>query len=146
MFVVLIWVCRYLSSSPFSRISLTWLKTVSIGVYGSYCIELVFYSRSIRWLEDIFLYVTIKYCMIMKRLTVNFPVVLFLLSVIYFASMANMSFWMSVRSTPLVSWKTRRFLSYWSFSYSWAWRVADIGMMRFPGWTWRTKGVLMRRA
>ena len=32
---------RDLSSYLYSRRSLTWLKTVSIGVYGSYCIDLV---------------------------------------------------------------------------------------------------------
>ena len=43
-----------LASYLYSRISSTWLKNVSIGACGSYCIDLVFCSRSIRWLGDIF--------------------------------------------------------------------------------------------
>ena len=62
----------------------------------------------------------------------NYPVVLFLMAVMYFASTANMSCWMSARSNPLVLWKTHRFSSYWHFSYYWVWQVAAIGMLRFP--------------
>ena len=45
----------------------------------------------------------------MKRVPVNWSVILFLMNVIYFLSTANMSCWMIARSNPLVSWKTCRF-------------------------------------
>ena len=57
----------------------------------------------------------------MKKVPVNWPVVLFFMAVVYFASKDNTSFWMSTNSTPLVSCKTLMFLLYWCFSYSWAW-------------------------
>ena len=135
MLVVCICVYRDLASSPYYSRSSTWLKTVPIGLCRLYCIDLVFCSRSISFLGKIFPYVTIKYWMSMKMVTVIWPVVLFLMAVIYFSSMANTTFWMSFRYTPLVSWKTHRFSSYWNFSSSWAWRVSSIGMLGFPGWT-----------
>ena len=38
---------------------------------------------------DIFPYVTIRYCIIMKRVTENFPVVMFLKTVMYFSSIKD---------------------------------------------------------
>ena len=107
MLVVWIWVYGDLASYPYSRRSSTWLNTLSIGACGSYCIDLMLCSRSISWLGEIFAYVTIKYWMSMKRLALNWSVVLFLMAVKYFSSTANTSFWMSTRSNLLVSWKTR---------------------------------------
>ena len=124
---------RDLSGSQYSRRSLTWLKTVSIGVCGSYCIALVLCSRSISWLGKIFPYGTSKYWMSTKRVPVNLPVVLLLVAVMYFASKSNTSCCMGARSTPLVSWKNNRFFSYWRFSSSWAWQVTAIGILSLPG-------------
>ena len=95
----------------------------------------MFCSRSISQLGEILIYVKIKYWMSMRRAPVNWLVVLLLMAVMYFASTANTSFLMRNRSTPPVSWKTRKFSSYWRFSYSWAWQVAAIGMLSFPGCT-----------
>ena len=112
---------------------------MSIKVCGSYCIELVFCSRPTSWIGDHFLYVTIKYWMIMKRLPMNWPVVMFLMIVMYPALTVNTSSWTSARSNPPVSWKTRRFSSFWRFSSSWAWQVSTIGTMSFPGRSWQKR-------
>ena len=74
----------YLASSLYYIIYLTWLDTVSIGICGSYFIDLVLCYMSISWLGDILPYVTIKYWMDMKRVPVNCPVVLFLVDGFYF--------------------------------------------------------------
>ena len=55
------------------------------------CIDLVFCSKSIIWLGDISPYVTIKYWMSMKRFRVNWPVVMFPMDMMYFASTVNIS-------------------------------------------------------
>ena len=145
MLVIWIWVYRDISSSVYTIRSLTWLKTVSIMVCGSYWIDLVFCSRSTSWLEEIFSCVTVQNWMNMKSVPVNYPVILFLMDVMYLDLPANVRFWISACSTTHILWKTRRFSSYWSFSSSWAWRVTNIGMMNFPGWNWQTNGVLMKR-
>ena len=67
----------------------------------------------------------------MKRVPVNCPVVLFLMAVMYFASTANTSFWISARSTPIFLWKNHRFLLYWRFSSYWTCGVAAIGVLSF---------------
>ena len=82
---------------------MTWLKTMSIRVCGSYCIDLVLCSRSISWIGDILPYVKIKYWMSMNRVPVNWPGVLFLMAVMYIAFTANVSCWISACSTPCVS-------------------------------------------
>ena len=64
-------------------IYLTWLEKVSIGVFGLYCIDFVFCLGLISWLGDILLYVTIIYWMSINRVPVNWPVVLFLMAVMY---------------------------------------------------------------
>ena len=74
-------------------------------------------------------------------LPVNFLVILFLMTVMYIASTANTSFWISACSAPSVLWKTRRFFSYWCFSSSWALWVAAIGMMSFFWMDLTNKGI-----
>ena len=64
------------------------------------------------WLGDIFPCVTIRYCIIINRVPENFPVVLFLMAVMYFALIAKTSCYISARSTTRISWNIRRFLSY----------------------------------
>ena len=119
--VIWIWVYRDLDSYPYYRGYLTWLKTLSMGVCGSYCIDFLFYLRSISWQGDIFPHVTIIYCMNMKRVTMNCPVVLFLMAVMYLAYTVSTSLWIIARSTTCVMWNTCRFLSYWCSSSFWAW-------------------------
>ena len=71
----------------------------------------------------------------MKMVPVNFPVLLFLVAILYLALMVNTSFWVFACSNPFVPWNTCRFSSYWCFSYYWACQVAAIGMMICPGCT-----------
>ena len=134
MLVFWIWVYGDIVSSPYYRRSSTWLNNVSIEAYVSYCIDLVFCYRLISWIGEIFSYIKIKYWMIMKRVPVNWPVVLFLMTVISSASIASTSFWISARSTPLVSLNIHRFFLYWRFSSSWSCRVASIRILRFNVW------------
>ena len=89
---------RFLYSVRYS----TWLEKVLIGVCGLYCIGYLFCLGSISWLVDILLYVTIRYWMSINRVPVNWPVVLFLMSVMYLDSTFNTSFCISAYSTPRV--------------------------------------------
>ena len=74
-----------LASSPYSKRYFTWLKTVLIRVWGSYCIAFVSCSRPTNWLWDILPYVMIRYWISMIKDWIRMKRVLEIGQLSYFA-------------------------------------------------------------